>query len=102
MGIDKENYYFVKYSEHKLKNEDEEKLSTADAVANKQIKEEYQRNWEEFCETHKVEYEGFLRVSRRKQLDAYCSFLCMWFWLNKTLIIKSTEETVVSFVDNSK
>lgn len=61
--------------EVKLKNEYQKKLNLADKVARKQIKDEHQLKWKEFCETHKVEIEAFFvsKVTNERSYTAYCA-----------------------------
>lgn len=74
--IDKEYYYFVKYTERKFQNYYQKKLNKADKIVQKQIKDEHQQKWREFCETHNAEYEAFLRVNSQKRMKLYCLLCC--------------------------
>lgn len=76
IDIDKEYYYFVQYMEIKLKHEYQKKLNKADKVSRKQIKNEHQQKWTEFCETNKLEYEAYLRVKSRMRMKLYCLLCC--------------------------
>lgn len=77
MSINKEYYYFVKYEKTKLENKYQKKLdSITDKVTQKQIKDEHQQKWKEFCKIYKVEYEAFLRVKSLKRMKTFCLFCC--------------------------
>ena len=76
IDIDEEYYYFVLYMEIKLKNEYQRKLNIADKASRKQIKDEHQQKWKEFCENHKEEHEAFLRVKSNKRKQLYCLLCC--------------------------
>lgn len=62
--IDKEYYLFVNYTERKLQNYYQKKLDKTDKVVQKQIKDEDQQKWREYCETHIVEYMKRFYVSK--------------------------------------
>lgn len=73
IDMDKESYYYIKYSKQQMENEYEKRLEKiSSSFLRKKIKEEHRKAWREFCEANSQQYEAYSSVKSVKCIQTTC------------------------------